>query len=467
MTRKKALIILAVVIIGAAVVGANFYFKRQTGTAVNAEALRTRDLESIVSASGKIQPKTQVNISANTTGRVTRLAVDEGQRVKTGQFLLEIDPRSLQGQLERGEASVAAAQSSLLQSRTSVEQARTNVEQAQAQLTLAQQTLKRQQDLWKDGLTTKQDLEQAENDVKVREADLKAREADVKSRQQAIQTSEEQIKQEQASLATTRYTLTQVIMTSPIDGLVTRRNIEQGETAVMGTMNNAGTVLLTIADMSVLDAEVEVDETDIPEVSLGQPAKVTIDAVPDRTFKGHVTEIGNSPIQQQTNTTQTGQRQATTFKVKVTLDEQVPDVRPGFTCTAEITTATKNNVVAVPIQALTVREMLFNEKGDLVHEAPPKKGRNVEPTVSASTEPPPGHTRKETEGVFVIRDGRAVFTPVKVGIAGEKYFEVVSGVKAGDQVITGPFANVRGLADGETIKLNDQNRSTTSQTTSS
>ncbi|HTM05093.1 MAG TPA: efflux RND transporter periplasmic adaptor subunit [Vicinamibacterales bacterium] len=469
MTRKKALIILGVIIIGAAVVGANFYFKRQTGTAVNAEALRNRDLESIVSASGKIQPKTQVNISANTTGRVTRLAVDEGERVKSGQFLLEIDPRSLQGQLQRGEASVAAAQSSLLQSRTSVEQARTNVEQAQAQLDLAQQTLKRQQDLWKDGLTTKQDLEQAENEVKVRQTDLKAREADVKSKQQAIQTSEEQIKQEQAGLATTRYTLTQVIMTSPIDGLVTRRNIEQGETAVMGTMNNAGTVLLTIADMSVLDAEVEVDETDIPEVSLGQQAKVMIDAVPDRTFKGHVTEIGNSPIQQ-TNTAQTGQRQATTFKVKVTLDEQVPDVRPGFTCTAEITTATKNHVVAVPIQALTVREMLFNEKGDLVHEAPPKKGRNVEPTVSASTEPPPGHTRKETEGVFVIRDGRAVFTPVKVGIAGEKYCEVISGVTSGDQVITGPFANVRALADGEPIKLNDQNRSTTAgsrQTTSS
>ena len=457
MTRKKALIILGVVIIGAAVIGANFYFRRQTGTSVNAEALRARDLESLVSASGKIQPKTQVNISANTTGRVTRLAVDEGQRVKAGQFLLEIDPRSLEGQLQRGEASVAAAQSSMQQARTSVDQARTNVVQSQAQLELAQQTLKRQQDLWKDGLTTKQDLEKAENDVKVREADLKARESDVLSRQQDIQTREQQIKQEQAGLATTRYTLNQVIMNSPIDGLVTRRNIEQGETAVMGTMNNAGTVLLTIADMSVLDAEVEVDETDIPTVKLGQQAKIMIDAVPDRTFKGHVTEIGNSPVQSTTSSSNTGQRQATTFKVKVTLDEAVPDVRPGFTCTAEITTATKSNVVAVPIQALTVREMLYNDKGELVHEPPPKKGRNVEPTVSASNEPPPGHTRKETEGVFVIRDGRGVFTPVKVGIAGEKYFEVLSGVKAGDQVITGPFANVRSLADGEQIKLQEQN----------
>jgi HlyD family secretion protein len=461
MTRKKALIILAVVIVGAAVVGANLYFKRQTGISVNAEALRTRDLESLVSASGKIQPKTQVNISANTTGRVTRLAVEEGQRVKAGEFLLEIDPRSLEGQLQRGEASVAAAESSLAQARTNVEQARTSVEQAQTQLELARQTLKRQQDLWKEGLTTKQELERAENEVKVRENDVKSRESDVKARTQDIQTREQQIKQEQAALATTRYNLNQVILNSPIDGLVTRRNIEQGETAVMGTMNNAGTVLLTIADMSVLEAEVEVDETEIPFVNLGQPAKITIDAVPDRTFKGHVTEIGNSPIQ--ATTTQTsGQRQATTFKVKITIDEPVPDVRPGFTTTAEITTATKSKAVAVPIQALTVREMLYNQKGELVHEDPPKTGRSVEPTVSASNEPPPGHTRKETEGVFLIRNGRAVFAPVKVGIAGEKYFEVLSGLKAGDQVITGPFANVRTLADGEEVKLAEQPKSTIS-----
>jgi len=464
MTRKKALIILGVLIILGAVLGANFYLKRQTGIVVTAEVLRNRDLESVVSASGKIQPKTQVNISANTTGRVTRLAVEEGERVKTGQFLLEIDPRSLEGQLQRGEASVAAAESSLAQSRTNVEQARTTVEQAETQLALARQTLKRQQDLWKDGLTTKQELERAENDVKVRESDVKSREADVKARIQDIQTREQQIKQEQAGLATTKYNLNQVILNSPIDGLVTRRNIEQGETAVMGTMNNAGTVLLTIADMSVLDAEVEVDETDIPTVNLGQAAKITIDAVPDRTFKGHVTEIGNSPVQTSTAAT-SGQRQATTFKVKVTLDEPVPDVRPGFTCTAEITTATKKNVAAVPIQALTVREMLFNDKGQLVHEPPPKKGRNVEPTVSASNEPPPGHTRKETEGVFLMRDGRAVFAPVKVGIAGEKYFEVVNGVSAGDQVITGPFANVRTLADGEQVRLNDQNNNRTSTAT--
>ncbi len=442
MTRKRWLILAGLIILIGAGAGARFWFNRQDVPAVTVEALRARDLEAIVSASGKIQPKRQVNVSANTMGRVTRLSVEEGQRVRAGQFLLEIDPRSLEGQLQRGEASVAGARSSLQQARTNVEQARTNVD-------LARQNLKRQEELWKGGLTTREALERAQNELAVRESDVKARE-------QEVQTREEQIKQEQAGLATTRYNLSQVIISSPMDGIVTRRNIEQGENVMVGTMNNAGTVLLTIADMSVIEAEVEVDETDIPNVTLGQEAKVTIDAVPDRTFRGRVTEIGNSPIQ--ATGTQTTQ-QATNFKVVITLEEEVPDVRPGFTCTADITTATRKNVVSVPIQALAVREMLFDDKGTLVHEPPPVRPRrgfgapNVEPTVAAPPEPPPGHTRKESEGVFVLRDMRAVFVPIKVGIAGERYFEVLNGVAAGDRVVTGPVASVRQMADGETVKI--------------
>jgi HlyD family secretion protein len=461
-TRKKVLIAVAVVAIGAAVAGANLYFRRDTGAAVTAETIRARDLEAIVSASGKVQPKRRVNISANRPGRVTRLAVEEGQRVKAGQFLLEIDPRSLEGQLQRGEASVAAAQSGLQQARVSVEQARTNLEQSQATLELARQNLKRQDELWKEGLTTREALERAQNEVMVREADAKAREQDILARQQEIQTREQQIRQEQAGLATTRYDLNQVIISAPMDGIVTRRNIEEGETAIIGTMNNPGTVLLEIADMSVLEAEVEVDETDIPTVELGQTAKITIDAMPDRTFAGRVTEIGNSPIQ--AGTQNTGQRQATTFKVVITIDDEVPDVRPGFTCTAEITTATRKNSVSVPIQALTVREMLYDPAGKMVREQPEgrrRRGSVVEPTVSASNEPPPGHTRKETEGVFALREGRAVFTPVKVGVAGERYFEVLDGLKPGDQVITGPFASVREMTDGQDVRLQPEPRNRT------
>jgi HlyD family secretion protein len=446
MTGKKVLVILGVILVGAAVVAANLYYRRDTGLNVQAEALRARDLEAIVSASGKVQPKRQVNVSAQTPGRVTRIAVEEGQRVKAGQFLLEIDPKQLEGQLQRGEASVAAAQSSLLGARTSVEQGRANLD-------LARQNLKRQEDLWKEGLTTKENLEKAQNDVTVREADLRARTQD-------IETNEQRIKQEQAGLSTTRYNLNQIIITAPMDGLVTRRSIEEGETAVVGTMNNAGSVLLTIADMSVIEAEVEVDETEIPTVALHQEAKVTIDAVPDRTFKGRVTEIGNSPIQTSTQTS--GQRQATTFKVVITLEEPVPDIRPGFTCTAEITTAKRQQVVSVPIQALTVREMLYNDKGEMVRETPNRRrrGTNIETPLSASNEPPPGHTRKETEGVFAIRDGKAIYLPVKVGIAGEQYFEVLDGLKAGDQVITGPFSSVRELADGQAVKIQQSTRRT-------
>jgi HlyD family secretion protein len=444
-TRTKIVIAVGVILAGGAVAAANLYYQRDRGVQVATEAIRARDLEAIVSASGRIQPKRQVNISANTMGKVTRLAVEEGQRVKAGQFLLEIDPRSLAGQLERGEASIAAAQSSLQQGRTAVESANISLD-------LAKQNLKRQQDLWKDGLTTKEALERAQNELAAREADLRAREQEIKTREQ-------QIKQEQAGLATTRYNLSQVIISSPMNGLVTRRNIEEGETAVVGTMNNAGTVLLTIADMSVLEAEIEVDETDIPDVALGQVAKVRIDAVPDREFKGRVTEIANSPIQTSTNTT--GQRQATTFRVIVTIDEEVPDVRPGFTCTAEITTATRKSVVSVPIQALTVRDLLYTNAGQLVREPPPRRRRSADDETATRVETPEGHERKETEGVFLFKDGKATFTPLKTGVAGEQYFEVTEGLKPGDQVITGPFASVRELADGESVRL--QNTSSTSR----
>jgi HlyD family secretion protein len=335
------------------------------------------------------------------------------------------------------------ARSSLLSARTAVEQGRANLD-------LARQNLKRQEDLWKEGLTTRESLERAQNELALREGDLKTREQD-------IETNEQRVRQEEAGLSTTQYNLTQVLIEAPMDGLVTRRSIEEGETAVVGTMNNAGSVLLTIADMSILEAEIEVDETEIPSVELGQVARVSIDAVPDRTFLGHVTEIGNSPVQASGTA---GQRQATTFKVVITLDEEVPSVRPGFTCTAEITTATRASVPAVPIQSLTVREMLFDESGTLVHEEPPRRRRGVEPTVSASTEPPPGHIREEAEGVFVIRDGVAVFTPVTIGIAGERYFEVLAGLQVGDRVITGPYASVRELADGGAVRT-EESRSTT------
>jgi HlyD family secretion protein len=447
MSRKNILIAAGVVLLAAAVVIANLYFKRETGLAVTTEAIKTRDLESVVSASGKIQPKRLVNISADTPGRVVDLAVNEGDRIHRGQFLLQIDPKSLRTRVESNSAALRAAQQAL-------DQMRQSIETAKVQLQQAQQNLARQQDLWRQQLTTREALEKAMNDVK-------AAESAVQEREKLMRPQESRIAQEQAMLESSRYDLSKVRIESPIDGIVTRRNIQEGETAIIGTMNNPGTVLLTLADMSIIQAEVEVDETNIPHVQLGQPARITIDALPDRSFKGHVTEIGNSPIQTTgaTGTQPTG-TQATNFKVVVVLDEPVPEVRPGFTCTADVTTATRRDVVSVPIPAVAVRELVYDAKGQVVKA--PRNDRRRRPsrveTVASAAELEPGQTRKETEGVFVVRDRRAEFLPIKMGIAGDKYFEVLSGLKPGDQVITGPYNSVRGMADGDLVKVDNARR---------
>jgi HlyD family secretion protein len=446
MSRKNVLIALAIVLVGAAVVAANLYFKKEKGLSVTTEAIRTRDLEAIVSASGKIQPKRLVQISADTPGRVVNLAVNEGDRVKTGQFLLQIDPKSLRTRVDSGTASLQAAEASL-------EQVRQSVETARVQLQQAQQTLTRQRDLWRQQLTTREALDRAENDVR-------AAESAIQEREKQVTAQSSRISQERATLESARYDLSKVRIESPIDGIVTRRNIQEGETAVIGTMNNPGTMLLTLADMSIIQAEVEVDETNIPNVQIGQKAKITIDAIPERTFKGHVTEIGNSPIQA------AGQAaagtQATNFKVVVVVDEPIVEVRPGFTCTADITTATRANVVSVPIPAVAVRELVYDANGQVVKAPPPDKGRrrpSTVETVASAAELPPGQTRKETEGVFLVRDGKAEFLPIKMGIAGDKYFEVLSGLKSGDQVITGPYNSVRGMTDGTAVKVDNNTKS--------
>jgi HlyD family secretion protein len=431
--NKKILIAVGVVVILGAIVFANLKFKQQTGTTVNVEAVQKRDLQAVVSASGKIQPHNTVNISADTMGRVTNLAIEEGQRVTKGQFLLQIDPRNLSSAVNQTEASLGAA-------RATMEQLRVQSESSKASLKVAEDSVARQRQLWKGGLTTKEALDNAENQLKMQQA-----QANAADRQIEVQRS--RMQQEQASLENAKYNLSKVRIESPIDGIVTRRNIEEGETVVIGTMNNAGTVLLTVADMSDIEAQVEVDETDIPNVSLGQKAKITIDAASGKSFSGHVVEIGNSPIQ----ATGTAASQATNFLVKVKVDDQIPDVRPGFTCTAEITTATRQQVISIPIQATTVREMVVDKDGTIVRDDP-KAAKRPGSAVQAQ-ELKPGQERKELEGVFVVKDNKAMFTPIKTGIAGEKYFEATAGVNVGDQVIVGPFSSVRELKDGVAVKV--------------
>ena len=433
------MLIAAIVVLGAAVVYVNLTFERATGPEVEVEAVERRHLEAIVSAPGTIVPQLTVDISANTMGRVTRLAFDEGDRVENGEFLLEIDPETLRAAVDRGEAALQASRSSQRQAEVSVETARVNLD-------LARDNLERQQHLWELRLVSREAYERALNDVALRETELQAREVEVA-------TQAQRIRQEQANLDSARYELTKVTITSPIAGVVTRRNIEEGETVVVGTMNNQGTVLATIADLSVIEAEVEVDETDIPSVELGQIATVTIDAFPDDAFSGVVTEIGNSPIQPTGAGVGGGAgTQATTFKVVVTLDEAIRGVRPGFTCTADITTAIRSDSLAIPIQAATVREVVLDANGNVVPQETGPRRRSVVSAAEAA-ELSAGETEEELEGVFVARQGRAVFVPVDTGIAGERYFEALSGVAEGDLIVTGPFGEVRNLADGDSIRV--------------
>jgi HlyD family secretion protein len=441
MTRKKVLIGILILVVAGGLVWANFAFKKTEGPTVTVEAIKNRKLESIVSASGKIRARRTVNITSEVSGKVVKLAVDEGDRVKQGEFLLQVDPRNVRSRLQVSEAS-------LEQQRIALQQAHQSLDNAKVNLKLAQDELSRQQRLDRDRLATKQALEQAQDNVTLRTGD-------VKNAEQAVSTAEQRIKSQEADLASAHYDLSRVTIESPIDGIITKRNVEEGETAMAGFTNNPSVVLLIVADMSVIEAEIEVDETDIPNVQIGQKTKVTIDALPDRSFTAKVTEVGNSPINA-TSASAGGVRQATTFKVVVTIDGQIPDVRPGFTCTADITTAERENAVAVPIQALAVRELTFDPQGKVVKPPKPEPGRRPSTGAAEAAELKPGFTKKETEGVFLVdKENRAQFVRVKTGIAGDKYFEVLDGLKVGDRVVTGPFASVRALAEGTLVKVEE------------
>jgi HlyD family secretion protein len=423
--RKRAVLGILGAILVAGSVGGYLYYRHQSLPEVQVEPIVRRNLEALVSASGKVQPKKLVNISADTVGRVTKLSVEEGDIVKKGQFLLQIDPELLESAVELSQAGLEAG-------RETVRMARVAVETARANLDLAEQNFARLTRLHQEDLISRDVLDRAEAEVKVRRSELEARETEVRAQEQRRE-------QEVASLRSARHQLSKVTLDSPMDGLVSRLNIEEGETVLVGTMNNPGTVLLTVADMSVVQAELEVDETDIIDVALAQRARVTIDAFPDREFTGRVTKIGSSSLEAQAQ-----QRQATMFEVEVTLDTEVPDARPGFSCTADITTATRVDAVAVPIQALTVRQVYPDAEG------------NLHARTRGEEWPPATDEGEEVEGVFVNQRGRVRFTRVKIGIAGEQYFEVLEGLKEGDEVVTGPFDVVRDMMDEDRIRIRKQ-----------
>ena len=396
MTRPdRKWIVLGGVAVAAALIAVAILTNRESGLEVEVETIERRDLTAVVSASGEIEPKQKVEIQATTPGEVVRVAVAEGARVERGEFLLQLDPVNV--------AASASGQAA------AVEAARADLEAAEAQLELARRDYDRKRKL-------------ASRDL-IPEAQLDAAEAELRARRAAVESARRRVQQALASLRSARHDVSRVTIRSPIDGIVTRVNVEEGEVAMIGTMNQPGTVLLTIADLGVMETTVDVDETDVVAIEPGQPARVTVDAFPDTTFQGTVTEVATSP--KVTPTTTGPAPSATDFEVTITLADPLPRARSGLSASAEIVTASREDALAVPIQSLVVRPVSDDSaEGGVV----------------------------EREGVFVVRDGEARFVPVRVGIAGERHFEVVSGLEGGEKVVSGPFQALRDLTDGTPVQ---------------
>ena len=415
MSKRMKWSLIGAGVIGVFVVGVSMAANRgPKATEVRVEAVTKRDLVASVTASGQVQPRTKVNLSADITGRIVRLAVKEGDMVRQGQFLLEIDPRQFEGSVQRAEASLASA-------KAAVAQAKANFDQAQ-------RTYQRSLDIRKTnpGLVSEEQLEQLKTAAEVN-AEL-------------LSANQHMVEQNTASLKDARWQLSRTTILAPMSGRITRLNVENGETAIQGTLNKDAATLLTISDMSVLETKVKVDETDVARIAIGDSAIVQVDAFPDTTFLGKVVKISNSSVKA-AGATGTSTDQAIDYEVTIQLVNAPKDTRPDFSATAKIVTDTRRGVLSIPIIALTVRE---NEEL-----------QNKDTAVALGGKPAPTKQvgKKDVEGVFVIgTDNKVTFRPVKVGIAGEKYFEVTTGLKDGEKIVGGTYQAIRELKDGALIK---------------
>src|SRR5215212_8943006 len=401
--------LLVIAIIGVTTAAKN----RNKAAEVRIEPVERRDLVASVTASGQVQPHTKVDLSADITGRIVRLAVREGDMVTKGQFLLEIDPSQYKASAERAAAAVASARSQSSSARPTLQQAKRNYDRLLA-LKKANPTL-----------VSDEQVEQLKTQVDVAQAQL--------------ESANNGIVQSQASLRDAQSLLAKTTIFAPMTGRVTRLNVQEGETAIMGTLNKDAATLLTISDMSVLETKVKVDETDVSRISIGDSTVVQIDAFPDTTFVGRVSEISNSSIKAGAATGNPA-GQAIDYEVTIQLLNAPPTTRPDFSATAKIVTDTRKNVLSIPIIALTVREDSTEKKDSgavtLAKGAPAKQVG-----------------KRDVEGVFAIgADNKVNFKPVKVGIAGEKYFEVVSGLKEKDKIVGGTYQAIRELKDGTRVK---------------
>src|SRR6201988_1095924 len=450
---KKIAIGVGVLVVLALIIGFTVHQSSKNVATVQTGKAQHQDLSTIVSASGEIKPKTYVNIGANAFGKITRLYVKEGDHVKKGQMLAQLENVQSSADVNANEASLQAAQTDAVAADAALKTSQADLLRAQADHERNKLDWERAQSLYKDGLISKSDFDSRKNAWATADAGLTQAEARVAQAKAQKDSSEGHITQAEATLTHFTDLLQKTTYPAPFDGVVTNLPVREGETVVIGIQNAQGSTLMTIADMSVITAEVKVDETDIVNVKLGQPAEVTIDAIPKKIFHGTVSEIGDNAIVRSsglsTSQQTTASEEAKDFKVVVNLQDAPMDLRPGLSTTAKITTATRSNAVAVPIQALTLRtkeqiEQQNNPPGS-VHAAAP-----VAREVASKA-------KKEdaVQGVFVIRNKKAVFVPVATGITGTTDIEVLDGLKEGDEVVTGSYKALRTLRPGSGVKIDN------------
>ncbi len=402
--RRKILALVGIVVAVGGLVAFSIFFRRDKGVEVRLEPIHRRDLVATVSASGKIVPQRTVDISADITGRITRIAVREGEFVRRGDLLLRIDPSQYQSAVARGRAATSSAEASAVQAAANRDQAKRALDRA---LKLRERDAQ---------LVSLEQLEQAQTAYDVAKA--------------LTTSADHQVEQARAALREAQDQLAKTVLRAPMDGQVTRVAVEEGEVAVPGTFSRETGLLMTVSDLSIILAKVEVDETDVVRLSMGDSARIDIDAFPGGGFTGRVTKIARSAIRQPTTGVQGDQ--SVDYDVEVTLDDPPADIRPDLSTTARIVTAIRDSVLSVPIIALTVRDHL-----------------------PFSTETAPRDTveaRLETEGVFIVEQGRAHFRPTTVGIAGEEHFEVLEGLREGDIIVAGPYQAVRDLKDSARVR---------------
>jgi len=470
--KRKWKITLTIAAILVAVIGvwaSAVYSKRGVVTVQTGRVVR-EDLTSLVTASGEIKPKNYINIGANAMGDITELLVKEGDHVKKGELLARIEStqpaatvESQKANLASAEADSAAAEAALKASDDNMSTMRAAVAQSKADLARMYADFQRNESLYKEGLAAKQDydLKKYEYDAQKATVDqAKARlvQAQAQRAETAAQlvAAQRKVVAAQADLVRTADILRKYSSYAPLDGVVTNLPVRQGESVVPGLQNQTGTIIMTIADMSLITAEVKVDETDIVNVQLGQAADISIDAIPNKTFKGHVTEIGNTAILRSTGVAASqsaiSSQEAKDFKVVIAMDNPPEEIRPGLSCTAKITTATRQNVLSIPIQALTVRR-----RGDLEQHTKPGNGSGSAQAASKPDLAAQKARKEELQGVFVVENGKAVFRKVDTGITGATDIEVTGGLKEGDQIVTGSYQVIRSIKNNAQVKVDNRN----------